>query len=320
MSLASLSVHPSTPATTMKEAVESRLAEWKRSFLELPVCEEWLLREACSQTIRLEATEGHETMLISRFMTRASLAWDQGRELAVEELGDKLPRKPGPVSARLRSSRHGCLWMAGRWKALSVEIEANGDWTEDQRDMALDLLGVAPEFRDGTTRLDPPAPADPLAARRLVIASEVALLLSLAKGPLQGIDDEERATAEEGVGVESDPGVKAHRRHLAACRRRIDFCLLQLKPFRKPVEADEPPALILPAPRPAFEPPPPPDPDPEPDDEPEPQVDRVGSAIANYLARTQGDARPVSIEAAAPIFTGNRQSRRAQEARYRKGG
>jgi hypothetical protein len=315
MSLASLNVHSVTSTTT--KAVESRLVEWKRSFLELPPCEEWVLREACVQSVRLEQSEGIEARLIDRFMTRAAQVWEQDRELAVVELAVRLPRKPGLVSTRLRSSRHGCLWMTKLWKALSAQLEANGDWTEDQRGMALDLLGIAPEFRDGRTPLDPPAPTNPLAARRLVIESELAGLIALADGPLQVLDEEDRIAAEAGVGVESDPGVKAHRRHLDACRRRLDFCMLQLKPFRKPVEADEPPALILPAPRPAIEPAIPPEP--EPDDEPEPEPDLTGPAIAKYLARTQGAARPAPDESPEPVITGNRQSRRAQKARLRKG-
>jgi hypothetical protein len=317
MSSAPFLVDPVTPPCALTIAIEGRLAEWKRSFLELPPCEEWLLRDACVQSLRLERDEGHEDRLIARFMTRAALAWEQDRELAVEELAAGLARKPVLISARLRSSRHGCLGMIKRWKSLSAQLEANDDWTEPQRGMALDLLGIAPEFRDGTTRLDPPAPANPLETRRLVIERELDSLHSLATGPLQELDDEERMAAEEGVGAERDPGIKALRRNLDTYRRRIDWCIRQLKPFKMPVEADQPPALILPAPLPPIEPMTPPDP--ESDPEPPPELDPTGRAIANYLARAKQPSPPAEVVSPEPVFTGNRLSRRTQKARHRKG-
>ncbi len=41
------------------------------------------------------------------------------------------------------------------WRGLGASLETHGTWTDAQRGIALDLLGIHPEFRDAATPADP---------------------------------------------------------------------------------------------------------------------------------------------------------------------
>ena len=110
--------------------------------------------------------------------------------------------------------------MVGFWRGLSASLERHGTWTDAQRSLALDLLGIHPDLRDAETPVDP-AEGDAFEARRGVVAAEVARLESLRDGELAIRDAEERAMAESTLGAElTKPLQLMHRYESAALRRQ----------------------------------------------------------------------------------------------------
>jgi hypothetical protein len=278
--------------------VDSRLAAWEQSFEELAPTERWLLREACVGSIRLEQAEAMEAEARIRVMARAATVWDNDRALEAEELADKLPRRPLIIARRLRSTRHGCLLMASRWKALHAILEAEGTWNEAHRSMAADLLGIPTLFRDDDPRLDSSDPFALLAR----IETEIADLDTLANGPLAAIDRHDRLAAEAGVCVEADGLMKAVRSFIARCRRQVEWCLNAIKSRRKPTQRSQVPATPA-----------------------EPADDQADAPVSEPLAtdhpptpRSDAPSNPVRLDSPSVAHAPNRQSRRAEKARRRR--
>ena len=112
----------------------------------------------------------------------------------------KLSDRPGLVRSRLEQSKHGCSWLVGRWEALQGIWDQTGEWTEAQRSLALDLLGVAPELRTGRTAVDAAAEeGGRWASRRQVMTLELERLRGLETGALAALDARERDLAAQGL-------------------------------------------------------------------------------------------------------------------------
>ena len=61
---------------------------------------------------------------------------------------------PSRHALKLQRNPQGCALMIERWEALGRIFRETGVWTETQRSLALDLLGVPIELRDGRTPVD----------------------------------------------------------------------------------------------------------------------------------------------------------------------
>src|SRR5262249_59418306 len=103
---------------------------------------------------------------------RAQLRWDADRRLAAEQLAAKLAKDPAQTSRLLRRTKQGCELLIERWEDLGRILREVGGWTDPQRGLALDLLGVPAELRDGTTAVDPPPCEADAVAFRLGPAAE----------------------------------------------------------------------------------------------------------------------------------------------------
>ena len=140
--------------------------------------------------------------------------------------------------------------MIESWRGLAAGLERHRTWTDAQRSLALDLLGVRPELRDAGTPVDPIA-GDVLEVRRGVIASEVARLEALVAGPLSDLDADDRAMAESSLGAElTKPLQLLHRYEMAAYRRQQSAWrqLDAARAGRSPAPAPKPSAPRAPAP------------------------------------------------------------------------
>ena len=74
------------------------------------------------------------------------------------------------VSKQLSQTLQGVAVLTDFWTRLGQVIETSGTWTDAQRELALNLLGVPWEFREpGQTPLDVPHPDGfPAVARNIV--------------------------------------------------------------------------------------------------------------------------------------------------------
>jgi len=229
-------------------AVAERLAAWSPSYGDLPPHRRWALAEMVRESVRIDRCDEEEAALRARAAERAGSSWDDDRDLAAEELGLRLGRKPSLVLLRLSATPQGCAWLLGRWEGLAAVLGAGGDWDESQVRLAQDLLGVNPLFRDLPGMLEPDGgDSDPDAVRacRLAVAvGEAGRLRDRIEGPASASDDLDRGLALRGIEVDPDPGLARLRRYSAGCHRRLSAAWKLLEPDRKSAGAAPGPAPV----------------------------------------------------------------------------
>ncbi len=204
-------------------AASERALEWNSSLKPWDAFDVFLVDQASAQAIRIERSQHQEGVVRHLHASRARHRWDDERSLAAEELGAKLPKNPAKVARRLEHTRHGCEWLASRWEGLSRVLEAKGDWDEAQQGLALDLLGMPAELRNGRN----PAAAG-LDERNALIATQLARLATKRAASLE-IDALERSAAEQGFGPDLDGELAALRRQERTCSLRLEWALGLLK-------------------------------------------------------------------------------------------
>ena len=211
--------------TEETQAVADRIAQWNSSLRPWTVFEIYLSEQIAIASVQVEQCRIEERAFRARLAARASACWDDDRRLAAEDLGENLSKKPSAVSKRLAQTPQGCDWLLERWEGLARIHAENGKWAEAQRALALDLLGVPAELRDGTTKLD----ADPAA----VAAAEIARLHERQETVLADLDADEQAAAELGIPGERPESLLLLRRYEAACQRRLAWALKEMQRGRR---------------------------------------------------------------------------------------
>jgi hypothetical protein len=169
--------------------------------------------------------------------------------------------------------------MIERWEALGRIFRETGKWSDAQRSLALDLLGVPTELREGRTPVDAREslpPADARAFRLGVVDQQIARLTERKEEILDPLDADERAIAEAGIGAEMTPALQRLHRYESACSRRYSKALKYfLDRDRKRAPAD-----VTRAPEPRQAPPPAPDPVPVPTPRAAPDPHDYGRLVA----------------------------------------
>jgi hypothetical protein len=247
-----------------EQALQDRLEAYMAEFQPESPHEAVLVAEMALDDIRLGRCGKLFDILCEGYATRAQLCWDQDRRLEAEDLAARLRRDPARNALKLQRTRQGCELMIDRWEALLRILRETGTWTDAQRSLALDLLGVPPELRDGDTAVDAlvsMAPADGPAFRYQVAKDEILRLTALKDETLDPLDADERAVAETGIGAELTPALQRLHRYESACSRRYHKALkyfLDRDRKRAPAEAPRapeprptPPPAPTPGPRPA---------------------------------------------------------------------
>jgi hypothetical protein len=247
-----------------EQALEDRLESYTAEFRPESPHEAVLVAEMALDDVRMARCGKLYYTLCDSYATRAQLCWDQDRRLEAEDLAARLRRDPARNARKLRGTRQGCELMVERWEALLRILRETGTWTEAQRSLALDLLGVPPELREGDTAVDPPMSKtlvnDGPAFRYQVVKDEIARLNALKDEILDPLDAEDRAVAETSIGAEMTPALQRLHRYESACSRRYHKALsyfLDRDRKRAPAEAPR-------APEPRQAPPPAPAPRPAP--------------------------------------------------------
>ena len=112
-----------------------------------------------------------------------------------------------------------------RWIGLEGSLKAHGDWTEAQHRLALDLLGVPKEDRDGPTPLDL-GPDEPIAAPAELGPWAPSVLVNIAR-PSTPLENEMQSRSQQlqSSSIRGDPAA-APFAACAACTWE-----LQINPF-----------------------------------------------------------------------------------------
>ncbi len=202
-----------------RDAVEQRKAEWRNNYLLETPEQEWVFEQMVVNSIRLERCHQEESAIRLGESQRAAFCWDDDRRDEAAEIAGKLSKRPNLVSRQLQRTKQGAEWMIDCWRMLGKAHERNGEWTESQTALALDLLGTPIEFRDDRTIDDPQA----------TLAREIANLERRLTQSLNAFDEMERDAAIAGCPITPSKAMNNLRRHEAACLRRYQWAASQLQ-------------------------------------------------------------------------------------------
>jgi len=237
--------HLETPSSLVlpedeENALQRRVGEWGRALGPVGACENWLVEHMAVNSIRIDRCAHHEIALRNRQARRASVCWEEDRRVAVEEIAVGLDRKPALVARRLQSSRHGCEWLIERWEMLARIVEERGAWDEKQRSLALDLLGVPLELRDGPTRVDARPNESAAVVQSALAKAEIERLRRAKAQSLDELDAWDRRDAEIGLGAELSRPLQQLLRYEGRCSRNLHWARNQLHKLQSARDADTP--------------------------------------------------------------------------------
>ena len=200
--------------------------------------------------LRIEHAQAMQEAARERSALRASLVWDDDRRLEATLLGGQLGgrARPDEVVEKLRRTPQGCDWLIARWALLAHAADVGRSWTPEQASLAFDLLGTAPEFREGC---QPGADLDGSVVEPAELARRQIADLKGRRELVRPLDGADRRDAE--AGLADDAEIRRLRRYEAALERRFRWTYELLRVALNPPEPAE-----APEPQPGPEPPAPP--------------------------------------------------------------
>ncbi len=138
-------------------AIARRTELWKVEYqLDSPT-KEWEFEQLVVNSVRVDQCQVRERAMRDDLVCRALLLWEVDQEAAAAALGDRLAQRPDSVSKQLHQSKYGCLWMLDQWTDLGGVLDAGKAWSDEQFQLALDLVGVPRHQREEVTLDDPAA-------------------------------------------------------------------------------------------------------------------------------------------------------------------
>jgi hypothetical protein len=233
--------------------VEARALALGEEFRPESEFERSLVEQLAVDSVRLDRCRETYLTLCEDQANRAALCWDEDRRAEAEELALRLARDPARTRRRLEQDRHGCEVLIERWEGLGRIIRQVGEWDDSQRSMALDMLGVPLELRSGTTAVDPPEGdlSEAKVFRLLLVEAELERLRRRKARAFDLLDENDRESAQAGIGAELSKPLKLIARYESAAWRRQQAALKILNGRPKPPE----PVAINPAASPKAAPP-----------------------------------------------------------------
>ncbi len=210
------------------DLVARRIAEWTAYRAPRTDRERWLVEQVALATVRLDYCRIEENAHRESTSQRSAICWDEERTVDAEELGAKLHRNPALTVAKLKRTVQGCGWLRERWESLE-RIAATNDWNETQRGLALDLLGVAPEFRENHDQFPDGPDTEALVklARREIKKIETAIARGLTR-----CDESDQEMAIGGVTWIFTAGARLLHRYAAEAMRIYWWAERELKACR----------------------------------------------------------------------------------------
>ena len=216
------------PAIERERRVE-RIAEWVEKLEPTNPLEHWLVGRAASASLEIERLESVEAEQRQTVFIHAGYCWEADRQIEAEELGQKLHKKPGVISRKLRGFKQGAEWLLERWTSLRWTLDQGIDWSDAQRSLAFDLLGLAETERNGSTMVDLPPNLGPehLIPMRLQIAKEqMDMITQSISISLKIVDDQERRQTILGHSpARRGSALAGIRREMTAAARQLRWAL-----------------------------------------------------------------------------------------------
>jgi hypothetical protein len=236
-----------------------RRALWKDLYRPADPGAEFALDNAVAASLRLERCRRALDDLTVAASARAELTWDEDQAVEAATVAGRLAKDPVRASRELRSTLAGVALLLEFWDGLAAALEKGGDWSEVERSMALDLLGVAPNLRAHRTKLDPPGDIDPVVYHQAVVRDEVDRLERIKAGSLVTLDEIERDQVIGGDVTMASKPARLVMRYERDAWRQLREAMKVLQAPKPEVESPRLPTAKLPPP-PKSAPPPAPEP------------------------------------------------------------
>jgi hypothetical protein len=238
------------------QAAHDRAQQWNSSLRPTNSFEVSLVETIAIESLRIERCRVEENLARDARARRAGTCWADERKADTAKLGRALPSRPAETAARLSISAPGCDWMIDRWRALGHALDKGGEWTDEQKTLALDLLGIEAELRDQPTPLDPTDETGPLDHRQALVDDQLERLLDRKRDSLDDIEEDDREAVLQGFSTVDDRTLILLRRYETASFRRMKWALDLMKkgrsrpvdPARNPRWDDDAPAWRGPIP------------------------------------------------------------------------
>jgi hypothetical protein len=207
--------------------LDQRKAKWRPELRPEGDYQESLFEQIVVEAIRVDRCQKTFLALCTQHAQRARVEWDADRRRDAATLAAGLARNPQLVAERLAATPHGCDLMLGLWRGLRASLDRHKSWTDNQRSLALDLLGIHPDLRDAETPIDP-SDGDAFETRLTTVDAEIARLSAVRERTL-GLDESERDMAEQTLGVEFTRPVQLLDRYERNAFRRQQLAFKALK-------------------------------------------------------------------------------------------
>jgi hypothetical protein len=214
----------------LSDEFKERRASWAIEHKPVGDDGNFALDRAVAASLQIERCERTMADLTDTCRTRASLAWDEDRDIDAALIFERLALNPVSASRRLRGCLSGVILLIEAWFALIATLETEQNWSEAEKSKALDLLGVALDCRGGRTRIDDPASGDVVVYRRALAENQVSLLEAIRDEAMVPIDEMERSQALEGDVAILSKEAKLVLRYEREAWKRYHESMERLKP------------------------------------------------------------------------------------------
>ncbi|WZO96875.1 hypothetical protein EP7_003880 [Isosphaeraceae bacterium EP7] len=218
------------------QAVRERGEQLVSSLRPMNAFEMGLVETIAVEGVRIDRCRIEERLVRDVRARRAGACWLDERKAEAAKLGRTLAGMPDEVAPRLAMSAAGCDWLMMRWRALGKVLAKAGGWSDEQRSLAMDLMGVAADVRAMDSPLDAPEGIDAGEYLRELVEFELEGLAARQEEALDAIDDDLREATSMGLIAVDDPTLVLLRRYETASFRRQRWALEMLHKGRQRAE------------------------------------------------------------------------------------
>jgi hypothetical protein len=202
----------------MAERIAERKSKLRAEHKPAGVLEETLIDEIARTGVQVDRAQ--ELMLddVARVQRNIELSWDGDRRQQSRNTTARLARDPVRVANQLEQTKQGAELCLDWWRGLGESVVAHGRLTEEQRQVAFNLLGTPPQLRDTTARVPAGDDTEGLAA---LVARDVKRLEDRLAHTLASHDALAREAGRQGLPVMLDKVTRQLRSDEARAVKRM---------------------------------------------------------------------------------------------------
>jgi hypothetical protein len=189
-----------------------------------------LVKKMAIHSVKAEQAYQLQIEARARAVERAHDHWRTDRRANITKLTSKLASEPDRIVRLLFQSLDGLDWLLERWRHLLGAADSDTGWNEDQRKLALDLMGIPLEFQE-----NPPirvTSADPAERKRIqteLAGQRTREIEELHLANAQRSDEADRDRALRGYESTTDRELLLYRRYERDAWRHFDQACAELR-------------------------------------------------------------------------------------------